>query len=63
MRKVCEVAVQAFIQDNKCLVTGLVLATNDGLRNHLNNLDLFDPRLQSKTTNVDTSYAFEIGLN
>lgn len=64
MRKVCEIAVQTFITDNKCNVTGLVLAGSADFKNDLNKTDMFDPRLQTKVINVvDVSYGFENGLN
>lgn len=60
----CEVAVQSFITDNKCNVTGLVLAGSADFKNDLNKTDMFDPRLQAKVVNiVDVSYGFENGLN
>jgi peptide chain release factor subunit 1 len=59
LRKVCEVAVQAFITDNKCNVTGIVLAGSADFKNDLNKTDMFDPRLQVKVINiVDVSYGF-----
>lgn len=64
LRKVCEIAVQTFITDNKCNVTGLVLAGSADFKNDLNRTDMFDPRLQTKVVNiVDVSYGFENGLN
>jgi peptide chain release factor subunit 1 len=58
------VAVQSFITDNKCNVTGLVLAGSADFKNDLNKTDMFDPRLQAKVVNiVDVSYGFENGLN
>ena len=59
LRKVCEVAVQAFITDNRCNVTGIVLAGSADFKNDLNKTDMFDPRLQTKVVNiVDVSYGF-----
>jgi peptide chain release factor subunit 1 len=56
--------VQAFISDNKCIVTGIVLAGSADFKNDLNKTDMFDPRLQTKVVNiVDVSYGFENGLN
>lgn len=64
LRKVCQVAVQTFITENKCNVTGLVLAGSADFKNDLNKTDMFDPRLQTKVINiVDVSYGFENGLN
>jgi peptide chain release factor subunit 1 len=58
------VAVQTFITDNKCNVTGLVLAGSADFKNDLNRTDMFDPRLQTKVINIiDVSYGFENGLN
>ena len=57
-------AVQCFITDNACNVTGLVLAGSADFKNDLNKTDMFDPRLQTKVVNiVDVSYGFENGLN
>ena len=57
-------AVQCFITDNKCNVTGLVLAGSADFKNDLNKTEMFDPRLQVKVVNiVDVSYGFENGLN
>ena len=54
----------SFITDNKCNVTGLVLAGSADFKNDLNKTDMFDPRLQTKVVNiVDVSYGFENGLN
>lgn len=56
--------MQSFITDNKCNVTGLVLAGSADFKNDLNKTDMFDPRLQAKVVNiVDVSYGFENGLN
>ena len=56
--------MQAFISDNKCIVTGIVLAGSAEFKNDLNKTDMFDPRLQTKVVNiVDVSYGFENGLN
>lgn len=56
--------MQAFISDNKCIVTGIVLAGSADFKNDLNKTDMFDPRLQTKVVNiVDVSYGFENGLN
>lgn len=64
LRKVCEVAVTSFITDNRCNVTGLVLAGSADFKNDLNKTDMFDPRLQVKVVSiVDVSYGFENGLN
>ena len=64
LRKVCEVAAQTFITDNRCNVTGLVLAGSADFKNDLNKTEMFDPRLQVKVVNiVDVSYGFENGLN
>jgi peptide chain release factor subunit 1 len=58
------VAVKAFISDNRCNVTGIVLAGSADFKNDLNKTDMFDPRLQTKVVNiVDVSYGFENGLN
>lgn len=52
-------ATQCFISDNKCNVTGLVLAGSADFKNDLNGSEMFDPRLQCKVINVvDVSYGF-----
>lgn len=64
LRKVCEVAANVFITDNKCNVTGLVLAGSADFKNELNTTDMFDPRLAAKVIHVvDVSYGFENGFN
>lgn len=57
-------AVTAFITDNKCNVTGLILAGSADFKNDLEKSDMFDPRLSTKVVKVvDVCYGFEDGLN
>ncbi len=59
VRKVCEVAVQCFITDNKCNVNGLILAGSADFKNDLEKSDMFDPRLREKVVKiVDVCYGF-----
>jgi len=58
------VAANCFITDNKCNVTGLILAGSADFKTDLNNTQMFDPRLQGKVVGiVDICYGFENGLN
>ncbi|WFD30671.1 translation termination factor eRF1 [Malassezia sp. CBS 17886] len=64
VRKVAEYATQHFITDNKCNVTGLVLAGSADFKTELAQSDLFDFRLQPKVIQtVDVSYGGENGFN
>lgn len=45
VRKCAEMAVQFFITDNKCNVTGLVMAGSADFKTDLLQSDMFDPRL------------------
>lgn len=64
VRKVAEYATQHFITDNKCNVTGLVLAGSADFKNELSQSDMFDFRLQPKIIQiVDVSYGGENGFN
>ena len=64
VRKVAEYATQHFITDNKCNVTGLVLAGSADFKNELSQSDLFDFRLAPKVIQiVDVSYGGENGFN
>jgi peptide chain release factor subunit 1 len=64
VRKVAEMAVNYFISDNKCNVTGLILAGSADFKEVLLNSDLFDPRLAKNVLRtVDVSYGMEPGFN
>lgn len=64
MRKVCEVATNCFISDNKCNVQGLILAGSADFKNVLAETNMFDPRLACKVVaTLDVCYGFENGLN
>jgi len=61
---VAELATQFFITDNKCNVTGIVLAGSAELKTELMTSDLFDPRLAKQVIKlVDVSYGMDPGLN
>ncbi len=45
-QKVCEVATQVFITQDKPNVAGLILAGSADFKNELNTTQMFDPRLQ-----------------
>lgn len=64
LRKVCEVASNCFISENKCNVQGLILAGSADFKNDLYGTNMFDPRLASKVVaTLDVCYGFENGLN
>ncbi|KAL4452792.1 hypothetical protein ABPG74_002357 [Tetrahymena malaccensis] len=64
LRKVCEVATQTFISQDKINVQGLVLAGSGDFKNELSTTQMFDPRLACKIIKiVDVSYGGENGLN
>lgn len=64
LRKVCEVATQVFISNDRSIVSGLVLAGCADFKNDLATSQMFDPRLQEKVIKiVDVSYGGENGLN
>ncbi|WFC97406.1 translation termination factor eRF1 [Malassezia yamatoensis] len=64
VRKVAELATQHFITDNKCNVTGLVLAGSADFKTELSQSDMFDYRLAPKILQiVDVSYGGENGFN
>eukprot|EP01015_Nassula_variabilis_P002851 TRINITY_DN1169_c0_g1_i4.p1 TRINITY_DN1169_c0_g1~~TRINITY_DN1169_c0_g1_i4.p1 ORF type:complete len:394 (+),score=94.45 TRINITY_DN1169_c0_g1_i4:207-1388(+) len=64
LRKVCEIAVQQFIEDNQPNVAGLVLAGSADFKNELATTQMFDPRLAAKIVKVvDVSYGGENGFN
>lgn len=57
-------ATQVFINNDKPIVTGLVLAGSADFKHELNTSQMFDPRLQTKVIKmVDVSYGGENGLN
>ena len=62
--KVAELAANYFITDNKCNVTGLILAGSADFKEVLLNSDRFDPRLaKAVLRTVDVSYGMEPGFN
>lgn len=64
VRKCAELAVNHFITDNKCNVTGLVLAGSADFKTDLLNSDFFDPRLRKQVIKtVDVSYGMDPGFN
>lgn len=64
LRKVAELAVQFFITNDRCNVSGLVVAGSADFKTELAQSDLFDPRLQVKIVKiVDISYGGENGFN
>lgn len=64
VRKVAELATQLFITQDKCNVTGLILAGSADFKNVLGASDMFDPRLAAKVLKaVDISYGGENGFN
>lgn len=64
VRKVAEIATQMFITNDKCNVSGLVLAGSADFKNDLQQNDHWDPRLAAKVLKVvDVSYGGENGFN
>jgi len=64
VRKVGELATQFFITNDKCNVTGLVLAGLADFKNELAGSELLDPRLKTKVIKiVDVSYGGDNGFN
>mmetsp|Transcript_4488 Transcript_4488/g.11598 ORF Transcript_4488/g.11598 Transcript_4488/m.11598 type:complete len:438 (+) Transcript_4488:71-1384(+) len=64
VRKVAEIATQMFITNDKCNVSGLVLAGSADFKNDLQQNDHWDPRLAVKVLKVvDVSYGGENGFN
>jgi len=64
VRKVCELATQHFISDEKPTVTGLVVAGSAELKGQVVASELFDPRLMAVLLRplVDVSYGGEHGF-
>ena len=63
MRKVCEIAVQCFITNDKPNCVGLVVAGSADFKVELVESPLFDQRLQKSVISiVDVSYGGENGL-
>jgi peptide chain release factor subunit 1 len=64
LRKVCEVATQVFISNDKPNVAGLILAGSADFKTDLFGSDMFDQRLKPKVLKiVDVSYGGENGFN
>lgn len=63
-RKVCELATQCFITDDKPNISGLILAGCADFKTLVLEDEKFDQRLTPKVLKViDTSYGGENGLN
>lgn len=64
VRKVAEEAVRIFITNDKCNVSGLILAGSADFKTELSQSDMFDLRLSQKVLKiVDVSYGGENGFN
>lgn len=64
LKKVCEVATQVFISNDRPNINGLVLAGSADFKNDLYQSDMFDQRLKPKVLKiVDVSYGGENGFN
>lgn len=64
LKKVCEVATQVFISNDRPNINGLVLAGSADFKNDLFQSDMFDQRLKPKVLKiVDVSYGGENGFN
>jgi len=64
VRKVCELATQHFITDDKPNVKGLVLAGSAQIKTNCYESDLFDARLKNIVLcQLDVSYGQDNGLN
>lgn len=64
VRKVAEHAVMFFISDNKCNVSGIIVAGSADFKSDLLRSDLFDPRLLKQVIKtVDVSYGMDPGFN
>jgi len=64
LRKVCEIATQVYITQDRPNITGLVLAGSADFKTDLSTSDMFDARLKPKVLKiVDVSYGGENGFN
>jgi len=64
VRKVAEESVRMFITNDKCNVSGLILAGSADFKTVLSETDMFDNRLKAKIIKiVDVSYGGENGFN
>ena len=64
VRKVAEESVRMFITNDKCNVSGLILAGSADFKTVLSETDMFDSRLKAKIIKiVDVSYGGENGFN
>eukprot|EP00595_Chromulina_sp_UTEXLB2642_P000230 CAMPEP_0196761722 /NCGR_PEP_ID=MMETSP1095-20130614/1027_1 /TAXON_ID=96789 ORGANISM="Chromulina nebulosa, Strain UTEXLB2642" /NCGR_SAMPLE_ID=MMETSP1095 /ASSEMBLY_ACC=CAM_ASM_000446 /LENGTH=419 /DNA_ID=CAMNT_0042111627 /DNA_START=178 /DNA_END=1437 /DNA_ORIENTATION=- len=64
VRKCAELATQFFITDNRCNVTGIILAGSADFKSDLLQSDIFDPRLYKQVIKtVDVSYGMDPGFN
>lgn len=64
VRKVAEESTRMFITNDKCNVSGLILAGSADFKTELSQTDMFDNRLKEKILKiVDVSYGGENGFN
>ena len=64
VRKVCELATQHFITDDKPNVKGIIIAGSAQLKNNVVESDIFDKRLGAIVLGLlDVSYGQDMGLN
>ena len=64
VRKVAEESARMFITNDKCNVSGLILAGSADFKTELSQTDMFDGRLKAKIIKiVDVSYGGENGFN
>ncbi|OAD78476.1 hypothetical protein PHYBLDRAFT_154390 [Phycomyces blakesleeanus NRRL 1555(-)] len=55
IKQICELAVNYFIKDNKCIVEGIILAGSAGLKSELYKSSLLDCRLRERVFSVVTT--------
>lgn len=64
LRKVAESASECFLSEDRCNVSGLIIAGSADLKVELGESALFDRRLRASILKyVDVSYGGEMGLN
>lgn len=64
LRKVCEMATQCFITNDRPSIAGLILAGSADFKENLFMTDLLDPRLKAVVVKVvDIAHPGEVGLN
>ncbi|KAI9027135.1 peptide chain release factor eRF1/aRF1 [Phycomyces nitens] len=52
IKRICNLALDYLVKDNKCIVEGIVLAGSGGLKSELSKSNLFDCRLREKVVGV-----------